>query len=289
MPVSFRPILAAAIACASPALAEIRLGPLPPGEVARSSAGPADEIIGYLAFDPGPVADRLPAGMRFHTLAEKAGEWPHLARYLEAHPERRGWAWSFYEVIGVRAARYDRVGARFQGGRGGMTVWYAELVPTGPKDPRTRGYTEIALGSWVSDRHLAAYMRSRGFPAFDAGIRFERVADRVSAGMQAQGIRMEGGCRLEGRPFVPSWGKAPFTYETLWTPKGEGDTFEILSWGGHHSLKCVGPHWRVSGDHPFARAFNHPALGDPNILPVEFAYGYYWKSALYRRDVGARR
>jgi hypothetical protein len=106
--------------------------------------------------------------------------------------------------------------------------------------------------------------------------------------MRARGIRVEGGCRLEGRPFVPDWGKTPFTYETLWTPKGEGDTIEILSWGGHRALKCASPWWRVSGDHPLARAFNDPALGDPKILPVEYAYDYYWKSALYRRDDAGR-
>jgi hypothetical protein len=72
----------------------------------------------------------------------------------------------------------------------------------------------------------------------------------------------------------------------MWTPAGEGDTFEVVTWAGHRSLRCVDPHWRVSGDHPFARAFNDSALGDPNVLPAEFAYGYFLKSGLYRR-VGA--
>lgn len=150
---------------ASTAWAGQRLGPLPPGAVARSTAGPADEIIGYLAFDPAPLAARVPPGVRFRTLAEKAAEFPGIARYLAAHPERRGWAWSYFEIIGIRAARYDSRAARYRGGRGGMAVWYADMVRTDSADPRplgdriSRSAAGCRTGAWRATCAAAAFRR----------------------------------------------------------------------------------------------------------------------------------
>src|SRR6185295_287287 len=127
------------------------LGPLPEGGIAHSSAGPSDELIGFLLFDPALIADRVPAGVRLRTLEEKARGWPRLAAYLEQHPERRQWAWSFYEIIGIRAARYDDLAAQFDAGRGGMAVWYPELERTDTSETRPLGVQNLALGSWVSD------------------------------------------------------------------------------------------------------------------------------------------
>ena len=276
-------LFAVAALTAAPAPAGERLGPLPAGEIARSAAGPSDEMIGYLLFDPAPVAPRLPPGVRFLTLAEKAEGWPRLAAYLKAHPDRRAWAWSFYEIIGIRAARYGHVSARVRGGRGGMAVWYPELVRIDGTDPRPRGTQDLALGSWISDPALVAAMRAQGFPAETGAIAFRRTPGRLSVSLRTRHLAISGGCRLEGRPYVPWWGKEPLSYETMWTPAGEGDSFEIVTWAGHRARKCVDPRWRVTGDHPFARAFNDPTLGDPDFYPAEMAYGYVLRSALYRR------
>lgn len=278
----------AAVAAASPAGAGQRLGPLPPGAIAHSRAGPSNEMIGYLAFDPAPLAGRLPPGVHFRTLAEKAADYPGLARYLVRHPGRRGWAWSFFEIIGIRAARYDRIAARFHGGRGGMAVWYPELAPTDGADPPPVGDQNLAAGSWISDAGLARYMRSRGFPATAARAGFRIAADRLTATLSAPGLTIRGSCTLTGASFVPDWAQEPLSYETMWTPAGEGETYEIVTWTGHRSRRCDHPAWRVTGDHPFARAFNDPALGDPNMLPAAFAGGYMLESALYRRAPARR-
>ena len=274
-------LAAALVASAAPA--GQRLGPLPPGSVARSAAGPSDEMIGYLAFDPAPVAARVPPGLRFRTLAEKAADYPGVARYLAAHPERAGWAWSFFEIIGIRAARYDRIAGHFRGGRGGMAVWYPDMVRTDHADPRPLGDQDLALGSWLSDPHLVRYMRGRGFPATPARLDFRVAPDRVTASLAAPGLAISGTCALAGPPYIPRWAQDPLSYETMWTPAGQGDTFEIVTWAGHRSRRCEHPVWRVAGEHPFARAFNDPALGDPNVLPAEFSGGYMLRSALYRR------
>lgn len=266
-----------------PSFAGTELGALPDGAVATSSAGPADELIGVLLFDPRLVADRVPAGVRLATLAEKARTWPRLATYLETHPERRGWAWSIYEIIGIRAATYDAVSAHFDGGHGGMAVWYPAVTRTDDSDPRPTGDQNLALGSWLSDPDLAAYMRSRGFPAQDADVRFASDADSASGDLVTTDLSIHGECRLEGPPFVPNWGKDRFSFETMWTPAGEGDTYEIVTWAGHRSRHCREAQWRVTGNHPFARLFNDPALADHDFVPTEFAYGYTLRSALYLR------
>lgn len=270
-----------ALALAPLAHAGERMGPLPSGAIARSVAGPSDELVGYLAFDPRLVADKLPRGARFATLQDKAAHWKSLAAYLEHHPERRDWAWSYYEIILLRAARYDRVAGRFGDG-GGMAVWYAELAPVDAADPRPHGEQSLALGSWLSDPKLVAYMRGRGFPADDAAIAFHRDHDTARATMTRADLTIEGRCRLEGLAFVPDWAREPLSYQTFWTP-GDAGTFEVVTWTGHQSIKCADPQWTVSGDHPFAKAFNDPALGDPAIYPTDFNFGYSLRSGLYRR------
>lgn len=276
-----------AIVCLSPATAGTELGSLPPGEIARSSAGPSDELIGFLAFDPGIVAARIPPGLRLRTLAEMAHRWPRLADYLVKHPGRSGWAWSHFEIIGIHAAKYDAMDARFGPGHGGMAVWYAEVVRDDESDSRPLGDQNLALGSWVSDARLAAYMRARGFPATAARVQFRRDDASASGDLATADLAIHGECRLEGAPFVPWWGKDKLSYETIWTPAGEGETFEVVTWAGHRSRTCRDATWRVSGSHPFARLFNDAVSADASILPTEFAYGYDLRSALYARAAAA--
>lgn len=280
-------ILLAALICIAPAFGGTDLDALPPEPLSGSSSGPADELIGFLLFDPARIQDRLPPGLRLRTLAEKARDWPRLAAYLVDHPERRAWAWSIYEIIGIHAARYDSMPARFDDGRGGMAVWYPEVVAVGTADPRALGGQNLAVGSWVSDHKLADYMRSRGFPARPARVRFGWNETHASGSLEADGLALHGECRLEGAPFVPWWGKDPHSFETMWTPAGEGDTFEVVTWAGHRSRRCVDAKWRVSGVHPFAQLFNDPKASDANFLPTEFAFGYLLNSGLYRRATAA--
>lgn len=267
---------------AADARAGLRMGPLPDGALSRSVAGPSDELVGYIAFDPRLVQDRLPPGLRFVTLREKAAGWPYLQAYLQRHPDRAEWAWSYYEVILLRAARYDRVAGRF-GADGGMALWYADVARDNLDDPRPRGDQSLVLGSWISDPALTAYMRAQGFPADDGDVVFRSDRSAAAGRFVGANLTIEGSCRLQGRAFVPEWAREPVSYQTLWTP-GVADTFEIVTWSGHRGRRCIDPRWTMTGTHPLARAFNDPALGDPSIFPTDFNFGYRLRSGFYRRQ-----
>lgn len=270
-----------ALTLASQAEAGLRMGALPEGALSRSVAGPSDELVGYIAFDPRLVADQLPAGLRFVPLQEKAEHWPYLQAYLQRHPERAGWVWSYYEVILLRAARYDRVRGDF-GRSGGMALWYADVAREDVSDPRPQGDQSLVLGSWISDPVLAAYMRAKGFPAEDGAVTFRSDRQSARGRFMGAGLTIEGACRLEGAAFVPEWAREPVSYQTLWTP-GSAETFELVTWTGHRGRNCVDPRWTMTGAHPLARAFNDPSLGDPFIFPTDFNFGYRLQSGFYRR------
>lgn len=282
----FKCLLAFAMATAAVTAVDAgeRMGELPPDPVARSWAGPAGELYGRLVFDPQLIEGvRLPPGMRLRTLDDQTGE--RSKAYLAMHPERRNWVISFYELIGIANARYDGQQARFDrgsAGRGGMTVWYINLVPVSAPDARALGEHYLVYGSWISDPHLARYMRSRGFPAADSKLTYLRAADAVSAAFEASDLEIAGGCRLEGAPYLPGWAQEPVSYQTMWTSPAIAATFEVVTWSHHRAIACRDAHVRVSGTHPFARAFNDRAVGDPNVYPVEFFDGYMLRSGLYR-------
>jgi hypothetical protein len=275
-------ILATACLCAAAAAAQaVELGPLPPGAVSESHMGPADEFIVHIVFDPAPFRSSLADGTAFNRLDQVAKFDADVAAYVKAHPDRSGWAWSFFEVIGLQDMDYDGVKARL-GREGGMAVWYASLRRLDRSDPRPKGYNDLALGTWLSDPALVAHMRGRGYPVEAARIVFRRKASRAYGLLQAGSLRVEARCRLQGHPFTPDWAKAPFSYETVWTPRPVGPSFEVLSWGGHQALECAHPEWRVSGSHPLARAFNARPLSGLGVSGSEFAIGYVVHGSLYR-------
>lgn len=169
-----------------------------------------------------------------------------------------------------------------------MVVWYPEVQQIAPSDQRPLGEQNLAVGSWVSDPELASYMRSRGFPATDASVRFTSDDNSASGSMTADDLIIHADCRLEGPSFIPTWGRDHESYETMWTPSGQGDTYEIVTWAGHRSRRCVDAHWRLSGTHAFARLFNDETASDHDFMSTEFAFGYVLKSALYARRKNVR-
>jgi hypothetical protein len=205
-----------------------------------------------------------------------------VAAYVQEHPERAGWAWSYFEIIGLKEMAYDGMKARL-GRNGGMAVWYASLRRIDRSDPRPKGYNDLALGTWLSDPRLAAHMRSRGYPVEAARISFRRTERDAHGSLQANGLTVEAGCTLKGEAHTPEWGEAPYSYQTVWTPRTIAPTFEVVSWGGHQARDCERPVWRFSGPHPLAGAFRDRPIAGPRVSGAEFATGYLLHGSLYRR------
>lgn len=267
-----------------PVAARAQFGQLPSGAVSSSSMGLADEIVLYLTFDPAITQDLLPPGIRFRTLEEIARrpDSAAIAEHLRRHPEHKGWAYSFVEIIHPASLEYDGYKARL-GARGGMAVWYAYAARTDTSDTRPKGSQLAALGTWLSDKRLVKQMRAKGYPAEYAKIEFRRDRSGVVRGrLKTGGLEVRGRCRLEGEPYTPDFGTPPFM-QTLWTPRALGQTFEIVTFYGHAQQKCGAPEWEMSGTDLLANAFRHRATGGTEISGTDYYAHYVLRGALYRR------
>jgi hypothetical protein len=272
-----------ALSVAAPGWADVSgLDELPAGALSHSEMGPASEFVLYVTLDPALIKGRLPPGLRYRTLEEMSAKSPEIAEYLASHPERRTWVHTYFEIIGSPHMVYDGVAARF-GATGGMAVWYAPVVRLDKSDKRPRGFQQVALGTWLSDAGLVRHMTTMGYPAETARIVFRRDADgKVTGALDAKGLKVRAGCRLEGRSFSPDWAKAG-TYQTMWTPAGGSPTFELVTYRGHVVEDCLDARWTLSGTNPLATAWRTRATGGRQIDDTEFASGYVLKGALYPR------
>jgi hypothetical protein len=267
----------------NPQAASAQFGELPDGAVSNSSMGSADEIVLYLPFDSA-ATDLLPQGIRFRTLEEIA-QRPNgaaFAEYLRSHPEHKDWAYSFIEIIHPVSLEYDGYTARL-GARGGIAVWYAYVARTDTTDARPRGYQLFSLGTWFSDKKLAALMRARGYPAEYARVNFRQEPSGLVLGeMKSRNLKVSGRCWLSGKPYAPDFGKPPFM-QTIWTPRTLASTFEIITYYGHAQQECRNPEWRISGASLLANAFRNRPADSKGISATEYYAHYVLRGALYRR------
>ena len=277
-----------AVCCAGqlsrPGGARAQFGELPQDAISTSSMGPAEEIVLNLAFDPAAAQDLLPQGIRLRTLEEIArrSDSAAIAGYLRAHPEHKGWAYGFFEIIRPASLEYDGYAAKL-GGRGGMAVWYAYAARTDTADTRPKGSQLVAIGTWVSDGRLVERMRAKGYPADYARIELLRTRrGLVSGRLKAGGLEVSGRCRLKGEPYTPDFGQPPFL-QTIWTPRAVSQTFEIVTFHGHLQRKCADPVWEVGGAGPLAKALRDRAASGPEMSGTDYYAHYVLRGALYRR------
>jgi hypothetical protein len=246
--------------------------------------GSADEIVLYIIFDPAIARDLLPQGIRLRTLEEIARrpDSVGVADYLRSHPEHKGWARSFVEIIHPAFLEYDGYKAHL-GPHGGMAIWYAYAARTDIGDERPKGYQTLSLGTWLSDRRLVAQMRARGYPAEYAEIELRQdEAGFVHGGLQNKSLGIRGQCRLAGLPYTPDFGEPPFM-QTIWTPRGLAATFEVVTFYGHSQQDCRESGWQISGADPLARAFRNRAEGSAEISGTDYYAHYVLRGGLYRR------
>jgi hypothetical protein len=268
----------------NPEVARAQFGELPSGAVSTSRQGSADEIVLYLMFDPAIVQDLLAEGLRFRTLEEIARrpDSAAVADYLRTHPEHKGWALSFVEIIHPASLEYDGYTARL-GARGGMVIWYAYVARTDESDTRPKGWQILSLGTWLSDRKLVEHMRAKGYPAEYGDIEFRTDRSGAVRGrLRAKGLQVRGQCRPVGDPYQPDFGKPPLM-QTVWTPRPLAATFEIITFYGHAQQNCGAAGWQITGRGRLAKAFDNRAEGGPEISGTDYYMHYVLRGGLYRR------
>lgn len=261
-----------------------QFGELPPSAYSTSRMGPADEILLYVMFNPAIAEDLLPQGLRFLTLEEFARRGDSaMAEYLRSHPEHKGWARSYFEIIRTRSMEYDGYKA-LPGKRGGMAIWYANVVRTDVSDARPKGWQSLALGTWISDKRLVKQMRAKGYPADYARIEYwEDHSGIIHGKLKTKRLHVTGQCKLAGNPKPADLGEPPF-YQTVWTPRPHPDTFEVLTFYGHIRQDCQTADWQINGEDLLVKAFRHRAEGSLEISGTEYYSNYVLRGGLYRRQ-----
>ncbi len=117
---------------------QAQVPPLPERAQTRWEIGGTDEIAVQLLFDSAAVAERLPDGLRFVTLADVASKLPAARVYLAAHPEHAQYGVSFLEI--ARQDHFSIDGREPQWRKNGaIALWFARVTPTGRNNERARG------------------------------------------------------------------------------------------------------------------------------------------------------
>src|SRR5512141_168671 len=143
--------LAVALCVCGTVSLEAQIPDLPDGASSRWSIAGTHEIVGWFAFDPARVQDRLPASYRFILVGELAASGIPWARtYLAQHDGQAGWGVSFLEILRTDSFVIDDRQPQWSDSAG-VALWCARIVPkNGPSTSNTA--TEfLVLEFWMPD------------------------------------------------------------------------------------------------------------------------------------------
>jgi len=224
-----------------------------------------EEVVTYLVFDPGTVADRLPDKLRFITIQELAEDrisW--AADHLAEHPDQDSWGISFVEII--RADTFSINGREPDWGeQGAAGLWFARVAPADPGYDPGGGRLYLALEFWLPDRSFAEQMRENGYYASHGDVRLERNPEGRWAGrIKVPGLDLSCECVPEGEAAAYSSGGR----QVIFPPAGSGVTDVVrIVFIGHKIQECgEGSYWQYTGQHPLGRGIT---IGDST-----FQFGY---------------
>jgi hypothetical protein len=220
---------------------------LPEGAQTRLVIAGNEEIAVQLLFDTAGVADRLPDGLRFVTLADVASRLPAAQGYLAAHPEHAQYGVSFLEIasgdfsIDGRKPQWPKNGAN--------ALWFAQVTSIGQKDERVRGPEHLSLLLLVPDKDYAKYMNTRGHYAQYGDVTLHRDKAGVRHGtIKTADLEVEAECtptdQLRTRGLI---------YQTIYPPRETVNAFLVLTVNGLRDGECRGT-WRISGTHLLSKA-----------------------------------
>jgi hypothetical protein len=223
------------------------------------------EIVGWFAFDPAPVIDRVPEFVRFVTVGELANDGVSWAvDYMAHHVTHERWGVSFLEI--VRADTFAIDGREpVWPQNGAAAVWFARVLPKTDIGDLGPGLPLLVLEFWVPDSAYAAFMHQRGYYATYADVRLSERNDKWQGFITAADFAMRVLCTPAS---TESGGSNSRGFQVLIPPKDSGlATVVPIAFEGHRERKCSeSSSWTIEG--------RHPLTGAVALDSASFQYGY---------------
>jgi hypothetical protein len=246
---------------------------LPEGAQTKWVVDEPEEIVGYLTFDPGTVADRLPSSLRFITVEElAAGQIPWAKEHLEECPGHASWGISFIEIVRTRTFEIDGCSPSWPE-HGAAALWCARVAPSDSVSEPGPGKPFLMLEFWIPDSLFVAYMLEKGHYASYGDVRLqENPAGRWSGSIEVDGLSVVCNCtRVRHVERAGSAGMQAFFPPAL----SRVTSIVRVAFAGHQECACKEDvSWRFKGVHPLVRAV---MLG-----PSALEFGYDMIGGAYR-------
>jgi len=227
-------------------------------------AGP-EQVVGWFAFDPALVADRLPDFARFVTIGELAsGGVPWAVAYLAEHASQAGWGVSFLEIVRADTFAIDERQPEWPDD-GAIAMWFARILPREAATPLGPGLPLLMLEFWVPDSAYVTFMLRHGHYASYADVRLRRHANDWEGSISGEDFTIKVSCTPGG---AESGGSNSRGMQTLVPPKTSGpNTILDITFAGHRERTCSEPHsWTIQGYHALSGAIQ--------IEAASFQWGY---------------
>jgi hypothetical protein len=246
---------------------QAQVPPLPEGAQTHwRIGGGTDEIAVQLLFDTAAVADRLPEGLRFVTLADLASKFPPAQDHLTAHPEHAQYGVSILEIAAQTLFSIDGREPKWPQ-NGAMALWLARVTSV-MKNERARGQEHLLLLLFVPDQAYVEYMKTKGHYSEYGNVTLQHDKSGVRHGtIQTTSLQVDATCT----PTVDLRTGGP-NYQTIYQPRDTVNAFLILAFNGNRDGECEGT-WKISGGNPLSKAI---IVGTPVFACCgEFVGGAY--------------
>jgi hypothetical protein len=234
-----------------------------------------EEIVTWLAFDPGAVQDRLPHGLRFITVGElAAGEVPWAKEFLGRRPAVASWGVSFLEIVRARTFTVDGRAPRWPS-HGAAALWFARVAPADPRADLGPGRPLLELDLWIPDKAYVRYLREKGYCAAYGDVRLRRDSSgRWLGSMDVPGLEVTVACRPAG---TVGGGPMSAGMQAFFPPATSTVTDTIrVAFAGHREQACdSGTSWELRG--------THPVVGGILLGETSYQYGYHLIGGTYPR------
>lgn len=247
--------------------------PLPNGAQTHWIVDQPEEIVGWVLFDPATVERRLPATLRFITIAELASVgigW--AAEYLSEHPSQGKWGLSFLEIARMQTFTIDGQAPMWPH-HGAVGLWFARVAPADPATDLGPGQPFLALGFWLPDSLYVAAIREKGHYATYGNVVLNQDDEGKWRGIiEVDGLKVVAECLPAGQ-VVGAAGSAGM--QAIFPPESSAVSRVVrVAFAGHRIQQCGGgSSWSLEGSHPLAASVV--------LEPSEFQFSYDLEGGVY--------